>query len=583
MQLEIKNSRDGYKGYSKNSLKSGISSKRTGQKSGTTSVDNARTPALGIKSYIENVLRGRGNEQESEGNKVTKDQYSSIESEFNFKNSKNETEVQIKSQKQTSKPKLNNSSNNILSNVSKNSSRQKASSRIPNRQPIGKKIIEKQQEKPPVSHKDMVAKLMENVEKSIVELTNNSAKSDQLSTINSNDVPLNVLAGLNNSGGDKDLNQSHESSLNFESTPGQNIILMTESVNHGVTDSHLNMSYQAKPNKEFIKKNNGSFTNANNNSDDFKKKKKVEKQFENINTNFNKNKNSKDIKSLNDQHNKVNFAEVKKGTAENDILKTESNSKVLIAMSGKEFKNGNILEPDLPNNFMPDDQYYYDKAKALGTIKIKDIAKQEENIEAIFTKDKGLVFKKIKPKKKLAIEKLDLKQIHEQTDVVDLQIETLDRKSRGEKTQSSTYRDSKYPKKSLNIPGKKIDTRVLNRHATTQFYQIPNNTARRCSRRKASKEHDGDPTENLYLQETRRQKLNNEKKKNKLKELRKMNYQFENRLKEDEKVDLKLGLNMLHTDELLDYYKEVISKGRKDFTAHSKYNGVSQENIGHDE
>jgi hypothetical protein len=30
MELEIKNSRDGYKGYSKNSLKSGISSKRTG-------------------------------------------------------------------------------------------------------------------------------------------------------------------------------------------------------------------------------------------------------------------------------------------------------------------------------------------------------------------------------------------------------------------------------------------------------------------------------------------------------------------------------------------------------------------------
>jgi hypothetical protein len=35
-------------------------------------------------------------------------------------------------------------------------------------------------------------------------------------------------------------------------------------------------------------------------------------------------------------------------------------------------------------------------------------------------------------------------------------------------------------------------------------------------------------------------------------------------------VKLKVGLDMLHTDELMGYYKEVISKGKRDLITHQR-------------
>lgn len=35
-------------------------------------------------------------------------------------------------------------------------------------------------------------------------------------------------------------------------------------------------------------------------------------------------------------------------------------------------------------------------------------------------------------------------------------------------------------------------------------------------------------------------------------------------------TEIKMGLEMLHTDELLEYYKEVVTKGKRDFVLHHK-------------
>ena len=45
-------------------------------------------------------------------------------------------------------------------------------------------------------------------------------------------------------------------------------------------------------------------------------------------------------------------------------------------------------------------------------------------------------------------------------------------------------------------------------------------------------------------------------------------YQFKNEIAHNTKV--KVGLDMLHTDELMEYYKDVISKGKKDFVQHHR-------------
>lgn len=93
------------------------------------------------------------------------------------------------------------------------------------------------------------------------------------------------------------------------------------------------------------------------------------------------------------------------------------------------------------------------------------------------------------------------------------------------------------------------------------------------SRRKKSvpqKPHINDPGMMKKIRQQEKQRIK------KIKELRKKSYKFENSIeeKEQEVLPVKVELSILHTDELLGYYKEVLSKGRKDFIAHSKNHGV---------
>jgi hypothetical protein len=137
--------------------------------------------------------------------------------------------------------------------------------------------------------------------------------------------------------------------------------------------------------------------------------------------------------------------------------------------------------------------------------------------------------------------------------------------------------------------------KTIHRHVTHTFYEEPNNTARRSSRKKyqpSTNEQDSGLAKNRarerMLQDRERPNLNDvnlskrihrarTKKHKRLMELRKVSYTFENNLISDgEKVGVKVGLNMLHTDELMDYYKTVVSKGRKDLIAHSKNGGIPE-------
>lgn len=47
-------------------------------------------------------------------------------------------------------------------------------------------------------------------------------------------------------------------------------------------------------------------------------------------------------------------------------------------------------------------------------------------------------------------------------------------------------------------------------------------------------------------------------------------YRFKNQIEEEEKVQVKVGLDMLHTKELLSYYKDVLNKSKKDFVVHHR-------------
>lgn len=49
-------------------------------------------------------------------------------------------------------------------------------------------------------------------------------------------------------------------------------------------------------------------------------------------------------------------------------------------------------------------------------------------------------------------------------------------------------------------------------------------------------------------------------------------YYFKNNFEEE--VDAKIGLDMLHTDELMGYYKEVVGKGKRDFIEHQRKQNV---------
>lgn len=91
---------------------------------------------------------------------------------------------------------------------------------------------------------------------------------------------------------------------------------------------------------------------------------------------------------------------------ENDNFnKKLQNSTALTIVSKKEFKNNNILSPAKPNNFPPDEEYYRKKIPLLDGKKIKN-CKIGEHLEAVYTTDKGLIFKKKKTRvKKLALEK----------------------------------------------------------------------------------------------------------------------------------------------------------------------------------
>ena len=55
-------------------------------------------------------------------------------------------------------------------------------------------------------------------------------------------------------------------------------------------------------------------------------------------------------------------------------------------------------------------------------------------------------------------------------------------------------------------------------------------------------------------------------------EVNKVQYRFKNRIDEDEKKKLMAAnIEMLHTDELMAYYRELISKGKRDFTEHQRF------------
>lgn len=48
--------------------------------------------------------------------------------------------------------------------------------------------------------------------------------------------------------------------------------------------------------------------------------------------------------------------------------------------------------------------------------------------------------------------------------------------------------------------------------------------------------------------------------------------EFKNEFKSG--IKLKVGLDMLHTDELMNYYREVINKGKRDMITHQRQQNI---------
>jgi len=115
---------------------------------------------------------------------------------------------------------------------------------------------------------------------------------------------------------------------------------------------------------------------------------------------------------------------------------------------------------------------------------------------------------------------------------------------------------------------KNLEIEVVSSNTKQGLPEAGRKSSRNTSRL-AEKPHVNDPEMMKKIRKQEKQRIA------KLRELRKTTYEFENSAEiEEEKVPVKVELNMLHTDELLGYYKEVLSKGRKDFIAHSKNHGV---------
>lgn len=486
------------------------------------------------------------------------------------------------------------------------------------------------------SRKDMVSKLMENVEKSILEVNKTGREGDISKRSSDKNLPQNILGGL-----DQDY-ESQASSLKFESTANDNMIIpLTEpssQLNTQRTDfeeSRFEKRFESIPEieKDFEPSSHHKNTSLNLASDKFSKKNNdtlvlasqnetlLEDRIETKRNHPRKEeqKTKRRTRVEIDERAQQQRLSIRYDQApEPESVIEAKNSNALAILSKKQFQDGNILSPIKPSNYPPEEAHFRENIPSLGGLKIQNVKHEDEPMEAVFTADKGLIF----VKKKVIVKKLRIHRVKDDG-AKNLRIDTIPRRGKQAAKNSSPtkrrsrnrkqsdgrfqdlYRDSfdeeeeiyinpqtdrKYPNRSSNSRRKNAQTdRSATRikHAATHFYNIPNHAAKRSSR----KQHDTMDsliTNTQIQRDTERPNLNDpdlarrlkkaqKQKKKKLLELRKKSYQFENRIVEDEQVGVRVGLNMLHTDELLDYYKEVISKGRKDFIAHSKNGGISIE------
>lgn len=124
--------------------------------------------------------------------------------------------------------------------------------------------------------------------------------------------------------------------------------------------------------------------------------------------------------------------------------------------------------------------------------------------------------------------------------------------NRDYETEKPKSRRDKYTVE-LEIPTTKEKIRLAPKalKARKRRFRIPNNIEKRIKRRN-----------------TKSPRRDSIEKKGRL--TPKRLYNFKNSVEKEERVDVKVGLDMLHTKELLSYYKEVVNKGKKDFVSHHR-------------
>lgn len=128
-----------------------------------------------------------------------------------------------------------------------------------------------------------------------------------------------------------------------------------------------------------------------------------------------------------------------------------------------------------------------------------------------------------------------------------MEIESGERKGRKIKAKSKSKSTSR-----------KRCNKSRSRKRKRRRFKIPNNMEKRINKRKSR-------SKGSFITAEEKEK-----------ETPRSMYKFKNRIEEGEKVDMKVDLDMLHTKELLSYYKEVLNKSKKDFVMHQREQNQSK-------